>query len=110
MTPIPNKFMEAKLVDILDEFLCGCLEYNKVSKKDFCIVSQGYFIEKIEEAYAKAITAAEERGRKAGLEEAAKVADNFICLHRHEPMCRVDSHRDLIAQAIRSLSKSEVGK
>ena len=96
MTPIPNKFME-DAIKIIDEYI---VEEGFETKKER--------IRKAKEAIAQALTAAEERGRKAGLEEAAKVADNFICLHRHEPMCRVDSHRDLIAQAIRSISKSEV--
>ena len=84
MTPIPNKFMEEarKIV------------YKADDNTPLDQFEQEYQVELI----AQALTTAEERGRKAGLEEGAKVAYDY-------PMNTMTPAR--IAKAIRSLSKPE---
>lgn len=64
------------------------------------------------EAIALALTAAEQRGRKAGLEEAAKVADTFVTIvYAHwdvtavTPLEQKSTDGPLIAAAIRSLGE-----
>ena len=67
---LPNKFMEdaAKILKSR-----GCeITYDTYYHYDM----NWRDIQLLQEAIAQALTAAEERGRKAGLEEAAKVAYN----------------------------------
>ena len=67
-----DKFVESAKLEIikcLDEWLFGCLEFNKVTKKDFNIVSQGYYLDKIEDIFSEAISKSFEEGRRQGAEE-----------------------------------------
>ena len=107
--PIPNKFMEAKRGRLRDPF--------KTIFVAFCVhlpsdVARNNFFGALEIAQDEMI-AAEERGRKAGLEECSSedlifnafYVDNSMGLLRHE----AEEIASKISKAIRSLSKPEVG-
>lgn len=71
-----DKFVESAKLEIikcLDEWLFGCLEFNKVTKKDFNIVSQGYYLDKIEDIFSEAISKSFEEGRQAENERILKL-------------------------------------
>ena len=120
MTPIPNKFMEARPqanpVVIRDKAIATVLVFEKLTRDEKAAFLARLFIKHEDE-----ISAAEERGRKAVLEDSIKAVEDLrivAILDQHDvsdedAQYAGEIHNqsiDKVLSTLRSLSKPEVGK
>ena len=114
MTPIPNKFMEAG--QIASDFVMDCICEPADGHEEWCVWNN------LRKAIDKVKSEAEERGRKAGLDEVLDLIDDYqraysITLFPEPPkgehgrvidLCSARAGRHImegLAEQVRSLSK-----